>query len=90
MQMTLLQFSANVLPKIAVISVLQNDINKNHINWNLAKNVPGDKKAHIMKTSDNHICLFTSQQNLDSCIQDVSYCEQSEQCLKSAQPLQKI
>ena len=79
-----------VVPNITVIFVLQSDINKNKINWNLAKNVPGFKKAHIIKSSDDNIRLFTSQKNLVSITHGVYYCEKSEQCLKSAQPLQKI
>ncbi|GBL91652.1 hypothetical protein AVEN_71310-1 [Araneus ventricosus] len=58
--------ASKVVPNITVISMLQNDIDKTQINWNLAKDVPGIKKAHIIKSSDDHICLFTSQQNLDT------------------------
>ncbi|GBN30684.1 hypothetical protein AVEN_116731-1 [Araneus ventricosus] len=63
--------AAKVVPNITVISMLQNDIDKTQINWNLAKDVPGIKKAHIVNSSDDHICLFTSQQNLDTPIQEL-------------------
>ncbi|GBL98741.1 hypothetical protein AVEN_8634-2 [Araneus ventricosus] len=49
--------AAEVVPNITVISMLQNDIDETHINWNLAKDVPRIKKAHIVKSSDDHICL---------------------------------
>ncbi|GBM13664.1 hypothetical protein AVEN_148187-1 [Araneus ventricosus] len=78
--------ASKVVPNITVISMLQKDIDKTQINWNLAKDVPGIKKAHIIKSSDDHICLFTSQQNLDTPIQELCYCENTDQCFKCTQP----
>ena len=37
-------FAVKVVPNVTIISVLQNDINKTHINLNLAKDVPSIKK----------------------------------------------
>ncbi|GBL80060.1 Pro-Pol polyprotein [Araneus ventricosus] len=78
--------AAKVVPNITVISMLQNDIDKTQIDWNSAKDVPGIKKVHIVKSSDDHMCLFTSQQNLDTPIQELCYCENTDQCFKSTQP----
>ncbi|GBN44817.1 hypothetical protein AVEN_133510-1 [Araneus ventricosus] len=47
-----------VVPNITVISMLQNDIDKTQIDWNLAKNVPGIKKAYIVKISDDHVLVY--------------------------------
>ena len=62
---------AKVVSNITVISVLQNSMNKTHIDLNLGKNVPRVKKAHIVKSSDNYICLSTCQQNLDTPMQEL-------------------
>lgn len=78
--------AAKLVPNITVISMLQNDIDKTQIDWNLAKDVPGIKKAHIVKNSDDHICLFTCQQNLDTPILELCYCENTKQCFKSTRP----
>lgn len=74
-----------IIANVTVIYVLQNDINKTQIDWNLVKDVHRSKKAHVIKCSDDHICLFTSQQHLDTTI--LCYCETKQQCIKSAQPL---
>ncbi|KAF8793879.1 hypothetical protein HNY73_001911 [Argiope bruennichi] len=74
--------AAKVVQNITVIPMLQKDIDKTQIDWNLAKDVPGIKKAHIIKCLDEHICLFTSQQNLDTTVQELCFCKNTEQCLK--------
>ena len=45
----LVTVTVKVVPNVTVISMLQNDINKTHIDFNLAKDVPRIKKAHIVK-----------------------------------------
>ena len=75
--------AAKLIPNINVIPVMQKDIDKTALNWSLAKDIPGINQAHIVKCADNHICLFTSQRNLNNPIQELCYCDSSEQCSKS-------
>lgn len=82
--------ATKVVLNVTVISILQDEINKTQIDGNLAKDVLRTKKAHIIKNCDEHIYLFTSQQNLDTPIQELCFYEIHNSVSKIFNLLQKI